>query len=142
MKSYVALLLCLLVSLLPVTVYAGAASSDLSELALDPHPGARLPLDAELADEAGRRVRLGGFFGAKPVVIVLQYLRCKWICGLALGNLADAGAKLPLRAGRDYTVLAISIDPRLRSASIRVTRPTMQAPPRRNTGLNMGRRLG
>jgi protein SCO1/2 len=112
MKFALSLLLWALLLLEPAPVYAGPTSNDLADLALDPHTGARLPLGIELVDEAGRSRSLGSFFGGKPVVLILEYLRCKWVCGLALGNLAEAGSKLPLRAGRDYTVLAISIDPR------------------------------
>lgn len=108
----VALLFWALLLLQSAPVHAGPTSNELTDLALDPHPGSRLPFGVELVDEAGRATSLGSFFGRKPIVLVLQYLRCKWVCGLALGNLAEAATKLPLRAGRDYAVLAISIDPR------------------------------
>lgn len=111
-NTALAVLLWLLLFLGSASLHAAPASNNLANLALDPHPGARLPFGVELVDEAGRRTSLGSFFGRKPVVLVLQYLRCKWVCGLALGNLAEAGAELPLRAGRDYAVLAVSIDPR------------------------------
>src|SRR5229473_194471 len=112
MKIAQFLLLWALLLLEPALVHARSTSKDLADLALDPHPGARLPLALELVDEAGRSSSLGSYFGGKPVVLILEYLRCKWVCGLALGNLAEAGSRLLLRAGRDYTVLAISIDPR------------------------------
>lgn len=82
------------------------ALGNLSDLLLDPHPGARLPLDTELADEQGSPVRLGRFFTGKPVVLAFEYLRCKTICGVALGRLAEAAA------GQGATIVAISIDPR------------------------------
>ena len=88
------------------------AERELVDLVLDPHPGARLPLDVELVDEDGGAVSLASFFTGKPVVLVLDYLRCNTICGVALANLAEALGQLPLVAGRDYTVLAVSIDPR------------------------------
>lgn len=78
----------------------------MGDLVLDPHSGARLPLDARVMDEAGQIVPLGTFFTGRPVLLALQYLRCKTICGVALGQLAEAAA------GLDATVVAISIDPR------------------------------
>jgi protein SCO1/2 len=46
------------------------------------------------------------------VVLVLEYLRCKSLCGLTLENVIAAFDALPLDAGRDFQMLAISIDPR------------------------------
>ena len=83
-----------------------AGGGSFSDLTLEPRPGAWLPMPTPLIDETGATVALGRFFEGKPVILVLDYLRCRTICGVLLGNLAEAAA------GRDYTVLAISIDPR------------------------------
>ncbi|HEU0155978.1 MAG TPA: SCO family protein [Stellaceae bacterium] len=91
---------------------APAAGADLSGFAFQPHPGARLPLGSPLFDENGHRVALGQFFGKRPVVVVLDYLRCKTLCGVTLRRVAAALDALPLDAGRDYEVVAVSIDPR------------------------------
>lgn len=92
---------------------AALTQAQLGDLAFRPHPGAGLPLDAALTNEQGRTVRLGDFFAAgRPVVLVLDYLHCKTLCGFVLGGLADALAPLPLVAGKDYAVVAVSIDPR------------------------------
>jgi protein SCO1 len=101
---------------------AGTSSAftagDLSEFAFRPHPGAYLPLASEFRDEKGQAVRLGRFFAGKPVVLVLDYLRCKTLCGLTLQNLAAGLDALPLQAGRDFQVVVISIDPRDRPADV------------------------
>lgn len=94
------------------------AGQDLSEFAFRPHPGARLPLASEFVDEQGRAVPLGRFFFGKPVVLVLEYLRCKTLCGLTLENLAAGLGALPLDAGRDFQVVVISIDPRDKPADV------------------------
>ncbi len=91
---------------------APASAADFSGLAFRPHPGGRLPLDLQLDDEHGGSVPLAEFFTGKPVVLVLEYLHCKTLCGLALGALATALNALPLNAGRDFQVVAVSIDPR------------------------------
>ena len=88
------------------------ANDELSEFAFRPHPGARLPLTAEFVDEHGRPVLLGQLFTGKPLVLVLDYLRCKTLCGLTLENLVAGLDALPLDAGRDFRVVVISIDPR------------------------------
>ncbi len=114
----VALVLCAGTLLAAITLPspsrpAPAAGSDLAELAFQPHPGARLPLATTTTDESGRPVTLGTYFGKSPVILVLDYLRCTSLCGVTLRNLvAGALAKLPLEPGRDYELVAISIDPR------------------------------
>jgi protein SCO1 len=116
--SVVALMLCTGTLLAEITLPspsrpAPVGASDLAELAFRPHPGARLPLTATLTDESGRPVALGTYFGKSPVILVLDYLRCTSLCGVTLRNLtAGALDKLPLQPGRDYQIVAISIDPR------------------------------
>ena len=99
-----------------LAIRAGGASAftpdEVGAFAIRPHPGAALPLAIMLTDEQGRREALGHFFSGKPVVLVLEYLRCKTFCGLTLKNLVTALNALPLDAGRDFEMLAISIDPR------------------------------
>lgn len=92
--------------------------SDLASFGFRPHPGARLPLSVTLTDETGQRVVLGGFFTGAPVVLVLEYLRCKSLCGLTLENVVAALDGLPLDAGRDFEMLAVSIDHRDTPAEI------------------------
>ena len=92
----------LIVLLLAWAGPARASAAGFSGLAFRPHPGAQLPLELRLADEHGRTVPLGQFFTGKPVILVLEYLHCKTLCGLALGSLAAALQALPLDAGRDF----------------------------------------
>lgn len=109
MKTAALLVLCAFFGL---AAPASAGGESFAELALEPHPGARLPLTAELTDETGRTVPLGRFFTGSPVVLVFDYLRCRTICGPVLGNLAAATAAVAPASPPEYTVLAISIDPR------------------------------
>jgi len=109
--------LCGAVLMLALTTKApqGATSSvdDMASLAFQPHPGARLPLGEKLIDESGRPVELGAYFTNSPVILVLEYLRCTSLCSVTLRNLIeDTLKRLPFEAGRDYQLVAISIDPR------------------------------
>ena len=75
-----------------------------------PGPSCRSP--SALDDEQGRARPLAAFFTGKPVVLVLEYLHCRTFCGLTLRGLIAALDGLPLDAGRDFRLVAISIDPR------------------------------
>ena len=60
---------------------------------------ARLP---SCATSRAAPCRSGDFFTGKPVVLVLEYLRCRPLCGVTLGNLAAALGALPLDAGARF----------------------------------------
>jgi protein SCO1/2 len=88
------------------------AGQEPADFAFRPHPGAALPLRASLRDEQGRTQPLASFFTGKPVVLVLEYLRCRTLCGVTLERLVAALDALPPAAGSDFALVAISIDPR------------------------------
>jgi protein SCO1/2 len=74
--------------------------------------GQQLPLDLSFTDEAGRRVRLEGLFGRRPVVLALVYYECPMLCTLVLDGLVRSLKRLSFEAGKDFDVLAVSFDPR------------------------------
>jgi protein SCO1/2 len=87
-------------------------TSDAADLVWRPRPGARLPLATRLVDETSRPVALGQYFAKSPVILVLEYLECRSLCGVTLRHLVEALNGLPRQAGRDYELVAVSIDPR------------------------------
>src|SRR5437762_3723099 len=97
MKAVAVLALCAFATLASPALAESAAFAD---LALEPRPGARLPLTMQLIDEAGDPVSLGHFFDRKPVILVLDSLQCRTVCGVLLGQRGDAAA------GRVHTSLA------------------------------------
>lgn len=97
---------CLL-SLLPL----GNATAGLRDVDFDPHPGTQLPLNVEF-HEAGHPVRLEHFFGRAPVVLQLGYFGCINLCSTTIVGAAEALERTGLVAGKDYTALFVSIDPR------------------------------
>jgi protein SCO1/2 len=71
-----------------------------------------LPLDASFADETGRRVRLGDYFGRKPVLLAFVYYQCPMLCTQVMNGLSSALKVMPFSAGEDYEVVLVSFDPR------------------------------
>ncbi len=89
-----------------------AGSSVLSGVGFDQRLGEQVPLDLVFNDESGNSVRLGNYFGDKPVILVPGYYRCSSLCTLVLNGLVQGMRDMPLTAGRDFQVVTVSFDPR------------------------------
>lgn len=74
--------------------------------------GQRLPLDARFADESGRSVALGEYFGKKPVIVAFVYYQCPMLCSQIMNGISSTLKVLPFTPGRDFDVVLISFDPR------------------------------
>ena len=72
----------------------------------------QLPLDLVFHDEAGQTVKLGQYFGQKPVVIALVYYDCPMLCTQVLNGLITSFRVLPFQVGKEFDVVTISFDPR------------------------------
>ncbi len=83
----------------------------LSRVGFDQNLDAQLPLDLAFRDESGRPVRLGDYFGAKPVIVTLVYFRCPMLCGEELKGLARSLKPLSMAVGDQFEVVTVSIDP-------------------------------
>jgi len=76
----------------------------------------QLPLDLVFRDENGQSVRLGQYFGSKPVVLALVYYDCPMLCTQVLNGMVTSFRVLPFEMGKEYEVVTISFDPRETSA--------------------------
>jgi protein SCO1 len=84
----------------------------LRDVGIDQRLDRPVPLDLAFRDEGGRNVRLGEYFGARPVVVALVYYECPMLCTQVLNGLVSALSVVSLDAGRDFDVVAVSFDPR------------------------------
>jgi protein SCO1/2 len=72
---------------------------------------AQVPLDLPFVDEEGRAVKLGDYFGKKPVVLSLIYYACPMLCTTAENGLLEAVKQLKFDAGDEFEILTVSFDP-------------------------------
>jgi protein SCO1/2 len=84
----------------------------LKEIGIDQRLNERLPLELPFRDETGKTVRLGDYFGKRPVVLALVYYNCPMLCTQVLNGLLASLNVMSLEAGKDFDVLAVSFDPR------------------------------
>lgn len=73
--------------------------------------GTDLPLDAAFVDESGKAVRLGDYFGTRPVIIAPVYYECPMLCSLVLEGFVKALRPLGFRPGDEFDVVVVSFDP-------------------------------
>jgi protein SCO1/2 len=83
----------------------------LNTVKIDQRLGQQLPLDATFRDESGKTVKLGGYFGKKPVILSLVYYQCQILCMEDLNGLVGALEMVKLTPGKDFQVVIVSIDP-------------------------------
>jgi protein SCO1/2 len=91
---------------------AAATTSILKQVGFDQRLNAQVPLNLLFQDARGRTVKLGDYFGNRPVVLALVYYNCPMLCTQVLDGAIGAFRALSLEPGRDYDFLAVSFDPR------------------------------
>ena len=89
----------------------GQSGGVTAQAGFDQELGAKLPLAAHFRDESGRELPLGDYFGRRPVILAPVYYGCPLLCGQVLAGLTRGLKPLSLEAGKDFDVIAFSIDP-------------------------------
>ncbi|HKS09114.1 MAG TPA: SCO family protein [Pyrinomonadaceae bacterium] len=84
----------------------------LQEVRIDQKLDQQLPLDLTFRDESGREVKLGQYFGHKPVVLAFVYYDCPMLCTQVLNGMVTSFRVLPFQMSKEYDVVTISFDPR------------------------------
>ena len=91
---------------------ASVVPQAIREVGFDQRLDARVPLDVDFRDDQGRTVRLGEYFGRKPVVLAFVYYDCPMLCTMVLSSITSTLGVLSLDAGTDFELVMVSFDPR------------------------------
>lgn len=84
----------------------------LTNVGFEQHLNGQIPPDLTFRDETGKSVRLGDYFGKKPVILNLVYYQCPMLCGEVLSGLTSSLRILKFDVGNQFAVLTVSFDPR------------------------------
>jgi protein SCO1 len=84
----------------------------LENVGIEQHLDAQVPPDLTFRDETGKTVRLGDYFGRKPLILNLVYYNCTMLCGEALAGLSSAMRLVKFDVGNEFDVITVSFDPR------------------------------
>jgi protein SCO1/2 len=74
--------------------------------------GAPISPDLEFRDESGKTVRLGDFFGKKPIVLSLVYFDCPALCTEVLNGELRTLRAISLDLGKDFEAVTVSFEPK------------------------------
>ncbi|HEY0703019.1 MAG TPA: SCO family protein [Candidatus Acidoferrales bacterium] len=83
----------------------------LKDVGIDQKLNQQVPLDLTFRDENGTSVKLGQYFGQKPVLLSLVYFNCPMLCTQVLNGMEASMKGLPMDAGNQFNVVTVSIDP-------------------------------
>jgi protein SCO1/2 len=84
----------------------------LDNVGIAQHLDAQVPPDLIFRDDTGKTVKLGDYFGRKPIILNLVYYNCTMLCGEALAGLASAMRLIKFDVSNEFDVVTVSFDPR------------------------------
>ena len=84
----------------------------LQNVGIEQRLDSQVPPDLAFVDDTGRPVKLGDYFGKKPLILNLVYYNCTMLCGEVLAGLTGAMKLVKFDVGNQYDVLTVSFDPR------------------------------
>jgi len=84
----------------------------LSEVGWTQNLNQQIPLDLTFRDDAGKQVTLQKYFGKKPVLVEMVFFYCPMLCTEVLRGTFQGLKDTPFKAGQDYEMLVISINPK------------------------------
>src|SRR5882762_1114577 len=90
---------------------ANVRPSSLQNVGIEQHLDGQVPPDLMFRDETGQTVRLGDYFGKKPVILNLVYYNCTMLCGEVLAGLTGAMRLVKFDVGKEFDVVTMSFDP-------------------------------
>ena len=72
----------------------------------------QIPPELAFTDDSGHAVKLGDYFGKKPMILNLVYFTCPMLCGEELNGLESTLRVLKFDVGKEFDVITVSFDPR------------------------------
>jgi len=83
----------------------------LENVGIEQHLDGQVPPDLAFVDDTGRTVKLGDYFGKKPLILNLVYYNCTMLCGEALAGLTGAMKMVKFDVGKEFEVVTVSFNP-------------------------------
>ena len=78
---------------------------------VEPQIGTIIDPDIHFHDHDNRFVKIGDYFGDKPLMLSFNYSNCPKLCSVQLENMVKALAQIKFQVGVDFDMVSVSIDP-------------------------------
>ena len=78
---------------------------------VEPQIGTMIDPDIHFHDHDNRFVKIGDYFGDKPLMLSFNYSNCPKLCSVQLENMVQTLAKIKFKVGVDFDMVSVSIDP-------------------------------
>jgi protein SCO1/2 len=97
-------------------------------------------MDLVFQNENGEQVKLGDYFGKKPVVLSLVYYDCPMLCNQVLNGMISAFKVMAFSPGQEFDVVTVSFDTRETAAQAASKKRTYVGylPQAKRAGANSG----
>jgi len=82
----------------------------LKKVGIEQKMGVQVPMDLPFTDEFGQPATIRQYLG-KPVILALVYYQCPSLCDMILNGVVRSARSLPMTAGNEFDVVAVSFDP-------------------------------
>jgi len=83
----------------------------LTNVGIEQRLDSQVPADLAFIDDAGHQVKLGDYFGKKPLILNLVYYNCPMLCGEALAGLSTSMKLVKFDIGNEFEVVTVSFNP-------------------------------
>jgi protein SCO1/2 len=107
---------------LPARAQQATTPAILNKVGIKQNLGDQIPPDLTFRDENGNTVRLGDFFGKKPIVLSLVYFDCPALCTEVLNGELRTMNAISLNLGKDFEAVTVSFEPKDSPALARAKR--------------------
>lgn len=84
----------------------------LTNVGIEQHLDGQIPPELAFVDDTGRPVKLGDYFGKKPLILNLVYYNCPMLCGEELAGLSSAMKVVKFDVGKEFDILTVSFNPK------------------------------
>jgi protein SCO1 len=83
----------------------------LQNVGIEQRLDAQVPAELPFVDDTGRQVKLGDYFGKKPLILNLVYYNCPMLCGEALAGLTSSMKLVKFDLGNEFEIVTVSFNP-------------------------------
>ena len=84
----------------------------LKQVGIDQKLDSQVPLSLQFKDETGKTVKLGDYFGKRPVILAPVYYECPMLCTQILNGLVRSLKAVTFNPGQEFEVVVFSFDAR------------------------------